>query len=72
MAHHFGIHNPFSADYLQHWGNTPEDLRAELEIVRKTAAYIIGRMERPNTNPEEGLPDSGDDVSVPGATSPNP
>ena len=23
VAHHFGIRNPFSADYLQQWGNTP-------------------------------------------------
>ncbi len=47
VAHHFGIHNPFSADYLQSWGNTPKELLAELEIVRRTAAYIIDRIEQP-------------------------
>jgi hypothetical protein len=45
VAHYFGIHNPFSAEYLQHWGNTPRDLLAELDIVRQTAAYIIRRIE---------------------------
>ncbi len=47
VAHRFGIHNPYSADYLQNWGTTPEALKAELEIVRKTAGYIIDRMEEP-------------------------
>lgn len=46
VAHHFGIHNPFSSDYLQHWGNTPKDLIAELDTVRRTAAYIIDRIEK--------------------------
>lgn len=45
VAYHFGVHNPFSADYLQHWGTTPQELLAELEIVRRTAAYVIERME---------------------------
>lgn len=47
VAHHFGIHNPFSADYLQYWGNSPTELLAELDIVRQTAASIIQRMEEP-------------------------
>ena len=47
VAHHFGIYNPYSADYLQNWGTTPQDLKAELEIVRKTATYIIDRIEKP-------------------------
>jgi hypothetical protein len=47
VAHRFAIHNPFSADYLQHWGNTPKELFAELDIVRRTAAYIIQRLEEP-------------------------
>lgn len=47
VAHHFGIHNPFSADYLQHWGNTAKELYEELEIVRKTAATIIQELEEP-------------------------
>lgn len=46
VAHHFGIHNPFSSDYLQHWGNTPKDLHAELEVVRRIAVYIIDQIER--------------------------
>lgn len=46
VAHHFGIHNPFSSDYLQHWGNTPKDLIEELDTVRRTAAYIIDRIEK--------------------------
>lgn len=48
VAHHFGIHNPFSADYLQHWGNTSKELYEELEIVRKTAARIIQEIEEPS------------------------
>ncbi len=51
VAHHFGIHNPFSADYLQSWGNTPKELLAELETVRRTAAYIIERIEQPAVEP---------------------
>jgi len=43
-ARHFGIHNPFSADYLAAWGNTPESLKQELDIVRRTAARIIDRI----------------------------
>ena len=46
VAHHFGIHNPFSAEYLQHWGNTPDQLMAELESVRRTSAHIIERVEK--------------------------
>ena len=46
VAHHFGIHNPFSSDYLQHWGNTPQDLLMELNTVRRTAAYVIERLEK--------------------------
>lgn len=51
VAHHFGLRNPFSSDYLQHWGNTPKDLAAELDTVRRTAAYIIERIENSD---EEG------------------
>lgn len=52
VAHHFGIHNPFSSDYLQHWGNTPQDLLAELDTVRRTAAYVIERVEK-EASPEK-------------------
>lgn len=55
VAHHFGIRNPFSADYLQHWGNTSRELLEELDIVRRTAAYIISRVEEPSV--EIGLVD---------------
>ncbi len=44
VAHHFGIHNPFSSDYLQHWGNTPETLLAELSRVTTTASTIIDKL----------------------------
>lgn len=47
VAHRYGLRNPFSADYLQHWGNTPKDLLAELDVVRRTAAYMIQRIEEP-------------------------
>lgn len=46
VAAHFGIDNPFAADYLQNWGNTPADLLAELEVVRHTAARIIDTIGR--------------------------
>jgi hypothetical protein len=48
VAQHFGIHNPFSADYLQNWGTTSKELIAELDVVRRTAAYIIDRIETPS------------------------
>lgn len=44
VALHFGVHNPFSSDYLQHWGTTAKELMAELEVVRRTAGYIIDRL----------------------------
>jgi hypothetical protein len=47
VAHHFGVHNPFSSDYLQMWGNDEESLLTELEMVQRTATAIIERMERP-------------------------
>lgn len=53
VSHFYGIRNPFSADYLQHWGNTPQDLLAELEVVRRTAARIISRLETSSSSLEE-------------------
>jgi len=41
VARHFGIENPFSADYLLQWGTTPERLREELDAVSKAASHII-------------------------------
>lgn len=51
VAHRFGIDSPYSADYLQNWGTTSQELKVELEIVRKTAAYIIDRIDKPETSP---------------------
>lgn len=45
VAHRFGIHNPFSSDYLQSWGNTAADLTAALEVVRRTSTTIIEQLE---------------------------
>ncbi len=45
VAAHFGIHNPFSADYVKSWGQTPATLRAELEACRKAASHIIMALE---------------------------
>lgn len=41
VAAHFGLHNPRSSDYLLHWGTTAAELLEELNVVRRTAAYII-------------------------------
>lgn len=55
VARHFGIANPFSADYLLQWGNTPETLRAELDIVLAAASHIITKLEGdPSPAPAEG------------------
>lgn len=53
VSHFYGVHNPFSADYLKHWGNTPQDLLAELEVVRRTVARIISRVELSSSSMEE-------------------
>lgn len=45
VAAHCGLHNPRSSDYLQNWGNTPADLLSELDVITKTAAYIIDRLQ---------------------------
>lgn len=59
VALHFGVHNPFSADYLHNWGTTPKELLAELEVVRRTAAYIIEQMGAPEgLRPEDLSPDT--------------
>lgn len=49
---HFGIHNEFSSDYLQNWGNTPEALMAELSAVQKAAAQIIQALEAKSSTSE--------------------
>jgi hypothetical protein len=53
VAHHFGIHNPFSADYLQHWGTTSKELTAELDVVRRAAAHIINQIENPTASSDQ-------------------
>lgn len=45
VAHHFGIHNPFSSDYLQQWGNNEKEFLAELETIKVTANAIIEQIE---------------------------
>jgi hypothetical protein len=45
VAYHFGIHNPFSSDYIQQWGNTEQALLAELETIKTTAHAIIEQIE---------------------------
>jgi antirestriction protein ArdC len=47
VAAHFGLRNVHSADYLQSWGTTPAELMQELDIVRATAASIIGKVSAP-------------------------
>lgn len=67
VAHHFGIHNPFSADYLQHWGATSQELLAELDVVRCTAAYIIDQIEHSPTSgdqPADVAPSEPDPLPV--------
>lgn len=41
---HFGVTIPYSADYLQMWGNTPESLRRELDLVAGAATQIISKL----------------------------
>lgn len=40
------LNSLLSSDYLRHWGNAPNDLLAELDTVRRTAAHIIDHIER--------------------------
>lgn len=45
---HFGIHNDYSADYLQNWGNTAETLFAELAAIQQAASHIIDALRPAN------------------------
>lgn len=45
VASYYGIPAPYSADYLLDWGNTPETLRQEMDIVQSAASHIIARIE---------------------------
>ena len=51
VAHHFGIHNPFSADYLQTWSTSTKELLAELEVVRRAVGQIVERVQRAAAEP---------------------
>ena len=56
VAYHFGISNPFSSDYLLTWGNDEKSLIEELEVVQKTAAMIIKKMEDGRDGPDALTP----------------
>jgi hypothetical protein len=57
VAQHFGVQNPFSSDYLLHWGTTPETLRNELDVVLAAASHIISRVEQGEGEPQQQSPD---------------
>ncbi len=42
---HYGVTIPYSADYLINWGNTPETLRKELDLVTYAASQIITKVD---------------------------
>lgn len=44
VAHHFGVHNPHTSDYLIRWGNDEKTLLEELAVVQQTASTIITAM----------------------------
>jgi hypothetical protein len=56
VAYHFGIKNPFSSDYLQTWGNDEKSLTEELDVVQRTAATIIKKMEDGRDGPDALTP----------------
>lgn len=45
VAKHFDLPTPYSADYLLHWGTTPDALRTELDVVLAAAGHIIRKIE---------------------------
>lgn len=57
VAYHFGVNNPFSSDYLQMWGNDEKTFAEELDVVQKTAAIIIKKMEDGRSSPNALTPD---------------
>jgi len=42
VAYFLGVHNPFSSDYILHWGRDKKVLRESLEVVIKASNKIIG------------------------------
>lgn len=55
VASYYGIPAPYSADYLLDWGNTPETLRQEMDIVQSAASHIISRIEAVMNAPTTAL-----------------
>ena len=41
VSHFLGVHNPFSSDYILHWGKDIKVLRESLEVVIKASNKII-------------------------------
>jgi hypothetical protein len=62
---HFGIENPYSAEYLKLWGNTPETVRQELDLVTAAASQIITKVHALNPGEEhfhdDAEPQASDD-----------
>lgn len=44
VANTAGIHNPYSADYLQNWGNDEKSFLKELKVINTTAHSILVRL----------------------------
>lgn len=44
VANALGIHNPYSADYLQNWGNDEKTFLKELKVINNTAHDILVKM----------------------------
>lgn len=42
VSYFLGVHNPFSSDYILHWGKDKKVLRESLEVVIKASNKIIG------------------------------
>lgn len=48
VARHFGVPNPYSADYLYTWSVTPTELNAQLTAVQQMASLIIDELDPPS------------------------
>jgi len=55
VSAHFGLHNPFSSDYLINWGVDQGALMEYLDRITKTAHAIIEKIEKITNRPEEGV-----------------
>ena len=45
VSHFLGVDNPFSRDYLLHYGNTVETLIKNMDVIQKTSHYMIQKIE---------------------------